>query len=337
MTIEIRMNYFTHGGERVCIAGASNKWEPRQMEPVNGHAEDGWWCAKLDIPEGCIKHDIANLEYKFVVLRDNGCNRWEECNNRTVSVEMPSKKCHLSFTDFWAYPLVSKLEITQEVSTKKPEPVMEKKPEPVMEKKVEKKPEPVVEKKAEPIVEKKVEKKPEPVVEKKAEPVVEKKVEKKPEPVVEKKAEPVVEKKVEKKPEPVVEKKPEPVAEKKPEPVAEKKPEPAADKKAEALEKRKSRNSLRLSSSSSFKADEEPKRETVTLRHVEPKAEEPKQIPKHKKSGSIVEDCKKVFEPDGTPVEVPQFLRNSMRNSNSSSGSFRASNNSSKRLSKYQN
>jgi len=320
------------------------------MEPVNGSAEDGWWRAKLDVPE----KDMAKLEYKFVVLRDGGNNRWEECNNRVVSVEVPPKPCSVCFTDFWAYPLVSKHEVVGNMLVV--EKKVEKKPEPVVEKKVEKKPEPVVEKKpepvvekkvekkAEPVVEKKVEKKPEPVVEKKvekkAEPVVEKKVEKKAEPVVEKKAEPVVEKKVEKKPEPVVEKKvekkAEPVVEKKPEPVVEKKAEPVVEKKVEkktspvvekktspviepapaAEKKAESKNKRR---SLQIKPDEDPKRETVTLRHVEPEAKPQKQQPKHKKSGSIVEDCKKVFEPEGTPVEVPQFLRNSMKGSSSSS------------------
>jgi len=325
MTIEIRMNYYTHGNERVCIAGdmfQGQKWEPHQMKPVNGCAEDGWWCAKFDVPESC-----SELNYKFVVLRDNGNNRWEECCNREVPVDV-HKPCLLSFTDYWAYPLESKLAVSEQAEKveKKPEPVVEKKPEPVVEKKpepvVEKKPEPVVEKKPEPVVEKKVEKKPEPVVEKKPESVVEKKVEKKAEPVVEKKVEKKAEPVVEKKAEPVVEKKPEPVAEKKvekkAEPVVEKKPEPAAEGK---LSSSSSSSSERNSKRRSFRVvpDEEPKRETVTLKHVEPKPEPQQPKVKHQKSGSIVEDCKKVFEPDGTPVEVPQFLRNSLKGSNSSS------------------
>jgi len=293
MTIEIRMNYHIHGNERVCIAGAHiNNWQPMQMNPVNvkGCVEDGWWCAKFDIPESCVCNDTARMEYKFVVLRENGQNRWEECNNRTVTVDMPSSSCIYSFVDFWAYPLESKLEVSDK-------DIVKKKPEPVIEKKVEKKPEPVVEKKVEkkpePIVEKKVEKKPEPVVEKK----------------VEKKPEPIVEKKVEKKPEPVVEKK----VEKKPEPVVEKKPEIKVEPAPEATNKKQPQRGRQV------QPDEPPKRETVCLRHVEvkPEVEAPKPTQNHKKSGSIVEECKKVFEPEGTAVEVPQFLRNTRKGPNS--------------------
>jgi len=125
-------------------------------------------------------------------------------------------------------------------------------------------------------------------------------VEKKVEPVVEKKPEPVVEKK---KTEPVVEKK----IEKKPEPVAK-----AEFEKPEPIDRSRKQRKVQRG------PDEEPKKETVVLRHVEPKAEPVEQQSKHKRSGSIVEDCKKVFEPDGTPVAVPLFLQNSMRrNSNS--------------------
>jgi len=317
MTIEIRMNYHINGNERVCIAGTIfNTWEPHEMKPVEGCGENGWWCAKLDLPEACFNHNVAEMEYKFVVLREGGANRWEECGNRVVTVEMPSKNCSLSFTDFWAFPLESKLEVSNEdgskcddvivhfeekksnemtTEEKKSESMVEMKPEIVIEKK-EKKVEQKVEKKPEPVVEKKVEKKPEPVVEKK--------VEKKPEPVVEKKVEPVVEKKVE----PVVEKKVEPVVEKKVEPASKaefEKPEPVDKSKKQRKGQQRG-------------PDEEPKKETVVLRHVEPKAEPVKQQSKHKKSGSIVEDCKKVFEPEGTPVSVPLFLRNSMKGNSSS-------------------
>ena len=309
MSVEIRLHYYTAPNERVCVAGNmfDDIWAPHEMQSLNNNG-DGWWHGMFHLPDHCYKNNAAAMEYKFVVLRSCGNNRWEECENRVVSTPLPARECELIYTDWWAYPLATTLVISgvPEVvkpAAKKTEPVVEKKPEPV------------------------VEKKPEPVVEKKPEPVVEKK----PEPVVEKKAEPVVEKK----PEPVVEKKPEPVVEKtKGEPAVVEEPESDACKKGQC---RKSRE---------LPAQQDPQRETVDLKHVEPyerppiesmtleqialrhielmqkdeaaqdEEEKPTQGGHHKKRSSIVQECKKVFEPEGTTqMGLPDYLRKSLKNS----------------------
>ena len=78
--VELRVNYRTAYGERVCVAGTvyDDEWEPHQMEVLEGcDPQSGWWSAKFVLPEKCWDEESGKviMEYKFVVLRDRGDNR----------------------------------------------------------------------------------------------------------------------------------------------------------------------------------------------------------------------------------------------------------------------
>ena len=94
--------------------------------------------------------------------------------------------------------------------------------------------------------------------------------------------------------------------------------EPVAEEKRVEEHKKKAPHRL-------LPPPEEPKRETVVLRHVTPKepAHEDEERPaagslaSSGKRGSLIEERMKVFEPEGTPVRLPESLRNSLRLSRS--------------------
>ena len=378
MSVEIRVNYHTVAGEHVCVAGTMvGGWTPRAMDEMDAaDMGEGWWRTTLTLPPELICDGTATMEYKFVVVRENGHDRWEECGNRVVTVHLPPPDCvcTLCFTDVWNYPLQSTLLVTEApedvadtvsatFSEKKKDPEAEGAEEPVAEEPEAEEPvaeEPVAE---EPAAEEPVAEEPkaeEPAAE---EPAAEEPVAEEPaaeEPVAE---EPVAEEPVAEEPaaeEPAAE---EPVAE---EPAAE---EPAAEEpKAEepeteepedeeledeelkvevpAIEEPKAEESVveepkpkaeepvkeekrvehKRKPSRLLPPPEEPKRETVVLRHVTPKEparEEEDEKPlkgslvSSGKRGSLIEERMKVFEPEGTPVYLPESLRNSLRISRS--------------------
>ena len=363
MSVEIRVNYHTVAGEHVCVAGTMvGGWTPRAMDEMDAaDMGEGWWRTTLTLPPELICDGTATMEYKFVVVRENGHDRWEECGNRVVTVHLPPPDCvcTLCFTDVWNYPLQSTLLVTEApedvadtvsatFSEKKKDPEAEGAEEPVAEEPVAEEPaaeEPAAE---EPVTEEPVAE--EPVAE---EPAAEEPVAEEPkaeEPAAE---EPAAEEPVAEEPaaeEPVAE---EPAAE---EPKAEEPEteepedeeledeelkvevpaieEPKAEEsvveepkpKAEEPVKEEKRVEHKRKPSRLLPPPEEPKRETVVLRHVTPKEparEEEDEKPlkgslvSSGKRGSLIEERMKVFEPEGTPVYLPESLRNSLRISRS--------------------
>ena len=117
MSVEIRVNYHTVAGEQVCVAGTMvGGWTPRAMEEMDAaDAGEGWWRTTLTLPPELVCDRTATMEYKFVVVRESGNNRWEECGNRVVTVHLPPPECvcTLCFTDVWNYPLQSTLHVTE--------------------------------------------------------------------------------------------------------------------------------------------------------------------------------------------------------------------------------
>ena len=117
MSVEIRVNYHTVAGERVCVAGTMvGGWTPRAMEEMDAaEAGEGWWRTTLTLPPELVCDGTATMEYKFVVVRESGHDRWEECGNRVVTVHLPPPDCvcTLCFTDVWNYPLQSTLQVTE--------------------------------------------------------------------------------------------------------------------------------------------------------------------------------------------------------------------------------
>ena len=377
MSVEIRVNYHTAAGEHVCVAGTMvGGWTPRAMEEMDaGDAGDGWWRTTLTLPPELVCDGTATMEYKFVVVRESGHNRWEECGNRVVTVHLPPPDCvcTLCFTDVWDYPLQSTLQVTEApqdvadtVSATFSEKKMDPEEAPVVEEPVAEEPaaeepvtaEPAAEEpvKEEPVAEEPVTEEPvaeEPAAEEPAaeEPAVEEPVAEEPvaeEPAAEEPAakEPVAEEPVAEEPateepaekpveepateepateEPAAE---EPAAE---EPVTEKQeatnePEPKPEATEEAAkEEKRAEEHKRKPSHRLLPPPEEPKRETVVLRHVTPKvpAHEEEERPatgslaSSGKRSSLIEERMKVFEPEGTPVRLPESLRNSLRISRS--------------------
>lgn len=101
-------------------------------------------------------------------------------------------------------------------------------------------------------------------------------------------------------------------------------PKPEATEEA-AKEEKRAEEHKRKPSHRLLPPPEEPKRETVVLRHVTPKvpAHEEEERPatgslaSSGKRSSLIEERMKVFEPEGTPVRLPESLRNSLRISRS--------------------
>ena len=318
MSVEIRVNYHTVAGEHVCVAGTMvGGWTPRAMDEMDAaDMGEGWWRTTLTLPPELICDGTATMEYKFVVVRENGHDRWEECGNRVVTVHLPPPDCvcTLCFTDVWNYPLQSTLLVTEApedvadtvsatFSEKKKDPEAEGAEEPVAE-------EPEAE---EPVAE-------EPAAE---EPVAEEPAAEEPAAEEPKAEEPETEEPEDEELEDEELKVEVPAIE---EPKAEESVVEEPKPKAEEPVKEEKRVEHKRKPSRLLPPPEEPKRETVVLRHVTPKEparEEEDEKPlkgslvSSGKRGSLIEERMKVFEPEGTPVYLPESLRNSLRISRS--------------------
>ncbi len=100
MKLQFSTNYQTVPGQRIAVCGSSvflGDWDSQKAFNLN-YSSNGKWSGVLDF-----KEPITELEYKYVLINEDGSNVWEWGANRKISLKGSGKK-PIILVESWRAP-----------------------------------------------------------------------------------------------------------------------------------------------------------------------------------------------------------------------------------------